>query len=329
MSELYLGVERQSTKAVTPPSCYLCRCDNPREVWQISGLELRKLFDALGARLSEEALRVVPTDFVIRRFQCSACGFDYFDPNLTGTGQFYSELEATQYYPPSRPEFERAWALLKRERLATVLDVGCGDGCFLDGVKRLGGVSIGLELNPTAAAAALRKGHRIVQKPFELVQANDLGGKVDLLTFFQVLEHVPKPVELLEHAHALVKPGGLVMVSVPSKEGIRKVVPLDPANMPPHHLSHWRRQDLRTLSVKSGLECVELGRDVLYGTMIEEFVRLQNKLARAIGRAETFGGDGLAKVLAFVYRKAGLRHLQIPWGLSVWALLRIPLDHGR
>jgi hypothetical protein len=98
--------------------------------------------------------------------------------------------------------------------------------------------------------------------------------------------------------------------------------------MPPHHLSHWRRKDLRTLAEKSGLEFVGFGRDILYGTMIRDFIHLQNRLARAIGRAETWGGDRLATWLSLAYRKLGLRHLHVPWGLSVWALLRAPLRDG-
>jgi SAM-dependent methyltransferase len=324
-----LGVNpKSSALSTTPPSCFLCGSKESAVVWHITGWELRQLFRALGPDLSESAFGAISPTSVVQRFKCSVCGFEYFDPKLAGTGEFYSELEVNQYYPASRPEFERAWDLFAREGCQALLDVGCGDGSFLDGIKHRGGRSIGLELNPTAADAAAEKGHAIVRKPLEEIEAADLGGPVDFLSFFQVLEHVPRPVETLRQAERLVKPGGLVMVSVPSAEGVRRIAPLDPANMPPHHVSHWRRQDLRALARESRLELAELGRDTLFGSLIRDFVHLQNQLARSLGRRQTLGGDTIATFVSLAYRKLGIRHLRPPWGLSCWAVLRVPVRHG-
>jgi SAM-dependent methyltransferase len=40
----------------------------------------------------------------------------------------------------------------------------------------------------------------------------DLNGTVDVVTFFQVLEHLNSPAESLEQAAALLRPGGMVLL---------------------------------------------------------------------------------------------------------------------
>ena len=304
------------------PACLLCGAAAARTVFTLSGAELRQLFRASGRALSEPAFGPITPPFVIRLFECTSCGFQYFDPTLAGSGEFYAELEQAPYYPATRPEFEFALRFCREQGLQRLLDVGAGDGAFLDLARGAGRLTYGVELNLQAAAAAKARGHSMVNKLVGEFTADDLGGPVDFISFFQVVEHVPDPRRLIRTSAELVRPGGYLMVSVPSRAGLFRLLPYDPANLPPHHLSRWRRQDLETLAAVCGLRVAAMGHDVLYGIDIEKFWLQHNRLAAAIDRPAWPGGSWLPKLVSFLYRKLGCRYYFPRRGLSIYAVMQ-------
>src|SRR6267378_2305006 len=154
------------------PPCLLCGHAQSQVVQHLTGLELR---------------------------ECSACSFQFFDPSLAGGEAFYQQLDDPDYYTSDRPEFERTVEFARANGLRRVLDIGCGRGDFLDLAKKAGLETYGLELNRDAAAMARSKGHQIFSRLLHELDHAQTGG-FDLLTLFQVLEHVPQPAVLMKQA---------------------------------------------------------------------------------------------------------------------------------
>jgi 2-polyprenyl-3-methyl-5-hydroxy-6-metoxy-1,4-benzoquinol methylase len=95
-----------------------------------------------------------------------------------------------------------------------LLDVGCHCGLFLNQARKAGFEVYGVE--PVAELA--RYGSEELGMPiFQglLREAGFLGDYFDLITYFQVLEHVPDPRSELLEAHRVLRPGGLLLVEVP------------------------------------------------------------------------------------------------------------------
>ncbi|MEQ1861085.1 MAG: class I SAM-dependent methyltransferase [Chthoniobacteraceae bacterium] len=293
-------------------------------LWTITGRELRTLFAVTGSQHSDAAFGAITPDFRVELFECAACGFQFFDPALAGSGEFYAEADPGTYYAAKRPEFDVALRFARERGLKTVLDVGGGDGAFLDVAREAGMQTHGIELNPKAAAAAAAKGHTMLGKPFAEIDPGDLGGGVELMTFFHVVEHVPDPRRFLGEAQRLVKPGGFLMIALPNRAGIGRLLPYDPANMPPHHISRWRRTDLARLAAACDLRVVSIGGEVLHGREIENFWLLHNRLALAIGRPPRAGGAWLPRLLSLLYRKLGCRFYLPRRGFSIYAILQRP-----
>jgi len=311
--------ESLTPKSPEQPSCLLCQGTQLRIVECLSGTELRALWKALGHEFSPEAWGRIGPDFSVARRQCGRCGFTFFDPVLAGNEAFYRELEHGEYFASARPEFQRTLTFLRPLGLKRVLDVGCGSGIFLDQAKGAGMETYGLEFNAKAAEKARAKGHRISHCLLRDFQRSQVSGELDLITIFQVLEHVSDPLDLVRQAAGLLDAGKYIAVAVPSIQGPGRFIPWDPHQWPPHHLSWWRLEDFDQLAAAAGLKLVKRGGDMFLGGSFEQLWRMHNQLAAVLGRPGHRSPVGLVKLVSFLYRKTGMKFFFPRWGSSIYA----------
>ncbi len=101
---------------------------------------------------------------------------------------------------------------------ARVLDAGCASGYLAGLLAERGHEVVGFETDPAAAAAARRRaGIEVVTGDLE--RAEDIGrvtGPFSAVIFGDVLEHLRDPAAALRAVHALLAPGGLLIVSLPN-----------------------------------------------------------------------------------------------------------------
>ena len=309
-----MSIASNNSKSV----CLLCKNSDCRAVDQLNGLQLRELWKVANYEFTAEAWGIVEEKTVVELFECHGCGFKFFDPKFSGNEAFYKQIEREGYYCPSRPEFDRTAALAKERGMRRVLDVGCGSGFFLDLAREAGCDTSGLEFNTAAAEKARAKGHRIFSRLLNELSQEETGGGFDLITLFQVLEHVSQPVTVMKDAAKFLNPGGIIVVAVPGSEGANRLCPWSPYDWPPHHTSRWRHADLRQLATQSQLKLVEADGDILVGSLIEQLWSLHNQTAPMIGRSPKIGGKMLPRLLAQIYRKTGAKHVFPHWGTSVY-----------
>jgi len=116
---------------------------------------------------------------------------------------------------PVRLDYIDARAHLKGR---TVLDVGCGGGLLSEAMAQRGAIVTGIDLGEaTIEVAELHalEGKvpvRYLREPAE-THAEHSPAAYDVVTCMEMLEHVPEPDSVLRALHALVKPGGHVIVS--------------------------------------------------------------------------------------------------------------------
>ena len=95
----------------------------------------------------------------------------------------------------------------------SVLDVGCATGDFLAVAAQRGWHAVGVDPSP-AREQALAAGVRLVGRTID--DAVVAPRSLDLITFWDVLEHLPDPVASLRRARQLLAPGGIVAATVPN-----------------------------------------------------------------------------------------------------------------
>jgi len=311
-----------SPAAADRPACLLCGARSIEIVDAFPSDLLQKAWSVFGVSFSKATWSMFDHLDAVNLYRCSSCGFSFCDPGLAGNGLFYAELERQKasYYPPDVPEFIRTLGWARERKLRTVLDIGCGEGAFLDSARAAGLQCTGIELNLLAAEVCRGKGHTIHTRSVSELLSDKAMPRFDLVTVFQVLEHVSDPVTFLKQAAQFLAPGGFLSVAVPNESGIYRICPREPHQWPPHHITRWRLQDLHRIGELCGLRVVDSGANRLLGREAEHFWLLRNQLAAALGERPLPGGKLLPKGLSFLYRKLGFRYFVKGMGTSVYAL---------
>lgn len=204
---------------------------------------------------------------------CAHCGHLYQSPR-PGSGVI------GDYYPPSYEPFRKAieeqttfpplrW--LKHIQLRTrclqiarlrsggrLLDVGCSTGLFLNEMRRYGQWELcGVEPDAGAAQYARdRFGLDVYRGQLETTPWP--AASFDVVTLWDVLEHLPDPAVALGRIRALLAPGGRLVFSVPNGDSIdaRCFGPWWTGIDPPRHFSVFRKRDISMLLDASGLRAV-------------------------------------------------------------------------
>ena len=136
-----------------------------------------------------------------------------------------------------------------------VLDVGCGLGQFVEVANRSGWIAEGLELSREAVNFARRQGLAVQELDF--LSAAIKPNSYDLVTLFEVIEHVPNPAEFLYRAGEVVRSGGLVYLTTPNFASVdRCLLGENWKVIGPGHLTYFTSRTLRALVKKAG--CFEI-----------------------------------------------------------------------
>lgn len=95
-----------------------------------------------------------------------------------------------------------------------VLDIGCAGGAFPNAARQLGFDPVGVEPSRWMADFA-RRTYGLDVRDGILERGMFPNGSFDMVTLWDVIEHVPQPHEVLSLAFDLLKPGGILLVNYP------------------------------------------------------------------------------------------------------------------
>lgn len=96
-----------------------------------------------------------------------------------------------------------------------VLDVGCGNGAFIDACQRYGLPVIGVEAFSASARIAAWPGAAIIQAVGEHLPLTT--ASFDAIRLKEVLEHVQQPLVMATEMRRALRPGGTLLAYVPTQ----------------------------------------------------------------------------------------------------------------
>lgn len=225
--------------------------------------------------------------------ECGECGLAFVanppsDAEVAGfydgAGDYHSEL-----LDPRDPGFQRMRGIARKhlkvllksvpdpQRLK-LLDIGCSNGLFLAKARAAGFSVRGVELSPMTAEFA--RSHFALDVFRGSWRDADIPEcSLDVITLFDVIEHMPDPLAELRGIRKLLKPGGLLLQSTPNIDGLFPRVSQPFARMldywphpePPHHLYQFSVRTLSELTARAGfvpgrVDQTRIGLDYSFGT---------------------------------------------------------------
>lgn len=265
----------------------------------------------------------------ISLLKCLDCDLRFYNPQTPGGESFYKQLQKFPwYYLEEKDEYKFAKKFINNSDL--VLDVGSGNGAFSEIVKPA--TFTGLEFNNAAIEEGKKKGINIINETVE-EHANKNFEKYDIVSAFQVLEHVTTIHDFIKSCLKCLKPNGLLIFSVPSNDSFIRNVNNLVMNMPPHHMSRWSDESLKNIGKVFNLEVVQIDHENL--SKLHHFLysttQWEELLRKGFGKKtneivfdtsiKNFVFNKFAKLLGLVF-PIGIKKNKPPYGHSVTIVLK-------
>jgi SAM-dependent methyltransferase len=199
-------------------ACPLCGANSGARVYAESNIDVTALNGYAFAS------RKLPEYMHLRLLECGECGILYANPVLSQDtltsayreADFDSGQEA--HYASATYAFQVRRILSRLPDLESALDIGTGDGAFLEELLSLGFHHVaGVE--PSEAPIEAAKAHIKPVIRRGVFKAEDFQAEsISLVSCFQTLEHVGDPLETVRGAYELLKPGGAFIAAVHNRK---------------------------------------------------------------------------------------------------------------
>ncbi len=170
--------------------------------------------------------------------------------------QFYSLISNNYESIDGRRTFIlKKWVLNNiQNKKGTFLDIGCGNGRFLIACKYKGFGTYGIEGSVAARSVASKKELFIYTKDF--LSQEFKSKKFDVVTLWQVLEHIDDPNRYLSKIKKIIKKDGLLYIGLPNIESTQYLMfrsrwfHLDL----PRHMFAYSPRTLKAMLKKNGFD---------------------------------------------------------------------------
>jgi 2-polyprenyl-3-methyl-5-hydroxy-6-metoxy-1,4-benzoquinol methylase len=221
--------------------------------------------------------------------RCDGCGFGFAVPWVGGDTDFYALAHAGDpHYPRDRWEFGETLSTLALWKAAgglRVLEVGAGDGAFLDRLRALPtgriGEIVAADLDAGACRQMRNKGYEAVNGSLSDV-ASSIEERFDVVCLFQTLEHMASVDAFFADLRKVLAPDGAAFVAVPDSEATsfqERATGL--WDMPPNHVARWTPSALERAAGRCGFQAVEVRRQPVHVASITRQLAVMGVNARS------------------------------------------------
>lgn len=206
--------------------------------------------------------------------ECICCGHVYVNPRLIkeAARQIYDfsywnvlqpSIGSPTLYERTQFDYDNAVAKLHRDILphrqsGRFLDVGCSNGALVKRACEMGFDAIGLEVDEQVAAYA-RETFGIEVRVGVLEEQDFADGSFDVITLYDVIEHVFDPLSYVQACHRLLSPQGLLFIETLTTDSLYfKHNPVEwEGMMPIEHVHYFSQKNLVRFLSRHGFDVVE------------------------------------------------------------------------
>lgn len=204
--------------------------------------------------------------FVFNIVQCQTCGLIYTNPKAKG--DVFANKEGgsarSDAATANKPIYDKGTAAICKHFPTTsplkVLDIGSAHGGFLAYAKQLNWDAEGVDINPILVEKARQRGFTIHEGYLD--ELNLPTNFYDVVTMWDVIEHLDDPKGFLETILTLLKPGGVLFFhtgnanfQIAKAQLLSKSFPnRGPWIIPFQHIYHFDPASGQAISAAAGFE---------------------------------------------------------------------------
>jgi 2-polyprenyl-3-methyl-5-hydroxy-6-metoxy-1,4-benzoquinol methylase len=208
---------------------------------------------------------------------CAGCGLVRVDPmpSREQVARLYDLASGYQLARLGGPTRYTRWEAQRSDRLAAVthapphpgaplLDVGCSTGDYLERARDRGWTVHGIELaQHLAVFARVKRGLPVEHGGIDDVEQRFAADSFTTVTLWDVVEHLPNPLDAVRSLHRALTPGGTLYLSTPNLAGwvprfhwsvLRRLTGIWPHPEPPLYLHQFTPSTIAHLLAAAGFE---------------------------------------------------------------------------
>ena len=215
----------------------------------------------------------------IKIFQCKNCDVIWHDNEIADVKEYYETEEYRNELEGSSEE-EKFYELHDKETLdklnytgttifrnKVVADIGCGCGAFLDYISGVAREVVAVEPSLKYRNIMSRKGFSTYSYADEAKKL--YANKIDVITSFDVIEHVQSPESFIKDVYDLLTAGGKAIIGTPTDAPVmRSLLGKDYEKkllFSTQHLWILSEKNLRIISEKCGFKNIDIKYYQRYG----------------------------------------------------------------
>lgn len=195
-----------------------------------------------------------PAPDLLHTFYCNSENYAYWCKHI------FPASEATRRERIFRPRVERLLEICRRHKqdAQILLEVGAGFGTFCEEARDKGDFQriVAVEPTPDLARHCRSRGLEVIEAPVE--QIGQDACRPDVVTSFEVIEHLFSPHEFVRACASMLSPRGLLVLTCPSSSGFDiRLLGRASDTVDFEHLNYFTPDSLAHLLRRCGMEVLE------------------------------------------------------------------------
>lgn len=245
-------------------------CKRKAEKFELRDKTLRKSCIVCGSNDRKLFLTVYEK---YKYYECGKCGAltlekfpdveEMYLSEETANGNIYIDEDTydTRINMIAKPKVDFVLDVIGKtgNRIKSWIDIGCGGGELLHYIKELncGIRGIGLESDPIECeftkSRNLEVKNRFIDTKNEDIEITELLKEMDVVSFFNVLEHIERPQDYIDYLFRSMKSGAFMVLEVPKHPSLGSFANLTSGDnvyrhiIPPIHLQIFSEKSLEML----------------------------------------------------------------------------------
>lgn len=180
-------------------------------------------------------------------------------------------------------EFNKVAEIITRENpnKGRVLDIACNDGSFLRSFKNIGWDVYGIDPAENIVAAAPKDLNIIA----DFFPSKNISGKFDVITCFNVVAHIPNPLEFVSHCKNILSENGTLYIQTSQKNMIRNG---EFDTIYHEHHSFFNINSMQIMLTKAGLQLYEVSYRPVHGSSYLFKIKHREYVEKTLSQLSTY-----------------------------------------